>query len=128
MHIFTSIMLFTFEILFGLSSNMRSVIYSLFQNNGSENFQFTSNFESMHLAESYKAFSLVKCLSLSLKNSSIKAITYEVSNDSTIYCKFYSPLVIKYSDLTIKSTSVKLYLSNDITIMPPGNRIFYFAT
>ena len=63
-----------------------------------------------------QTFSILKCLSLSLKNSSIIAITYEVKNDSTIECKLYSPSVIEFTDLMPSTDTVKLYVSNDIKI------------
>ena len=120
MNFLISLLLITFEIaaVFGLNSN--SMRFKLFQYDGSQNFKFTSNFESMHLLKSYKInrqpFRFVKSLSPSLKNSSIKAITYEVKNDLTIECKLYSPSVIEFTDLMPTTDTVKLYLSNDITI------------
>ena len=103
-------------------------MYTQYQDDVNQNFKFTPYFESLHLAELLKTnsqtFSLVKCLSLNFKNSSIKAIYYEVNNDSTTDCKLYSPPIIKYSDLMTTSAPVKLYLSNDMTIMPTGDTIF----
>ena len=128
MNFLISFVLINFKIAFGLDLNLTSVVYTLFQYRDNLSFKFTPYFESMHLLDSYKinrqTFSIVECLSLSFRNSSIKAITYEVKNDSTIVCKSYSTSIIKYSDLIITSSPVKLYLSNDLTIMPPSNTIF----
>ena len=119
MNFLISLLLITFKIAAVFGQNVNSKIFSLYPNNG-QNFKFSSNFESMFLSESHKTnhqtFSIVKCLSLSLKNSSIIAITYEVKNDSTIECKLYSPSVIEFSDLMPSTDTVKLYVSNDITI------------
>ena len=131
MKFLTSFVVITFKIALGLSLNLTSVMYTLYQYNENLTFKFSPNFESLHLLESFKknreTFSIVECLLLSFKNSSIKAITYELNNESTIDCKLYSALVIKYSDLIITSSPVKLYLSNDITILPPSNTIFKFT-
>ena len=125
-----SFVIISFKIAFGLGLNMTSAMFTL-QYRDNLSFKFTPNFESMHLFESYKTnrqtFSIVECLSFSFKNSSIKAITYEANNDSTIDCKLYSTSTIKYLDLTITSSPVKLYLSSDITILPPSNKIFKFT-
>ena len=120
MNILISFGLITFKIAVVIGLNSNSMRFKLFSFNGSQNFKFTSNFESMFLSESYRSnrqtFSILKCLSLSLKNSSIKAITYQVNNDSTIDCKSYSPSIIEFTDIIATSHQVKLYLSNDITI------------
>ena len=111
-------LLFTLKIAFVFGLN--SMRFKLFQYEGSQNFKFTSNFESMHLLKSYKinrkTLSLEKCLTTNLENSSIKAITYQVNNDSTIECKLYSPSVIEFTDLITTTGAVKLYLSTYITI------------
>ena len=124
MNILISFVLINFQIVIGLSSYIPSVIYTQYQDDVNQNFKFTPYFESLHLAELLKTnsqtFSLVKCLSLNFKNSSIKAIYYEVNNDSTIDCKLYSTSTVKYSDLAITSSPEKLYLSSDITILPPS--------
>ena len=120
MNFLISLLFITFKIATVIGLNSNSIRFKLYQYDGSQNFKFTPNFESMFLSESHKTnlqtFSILKCLSLSLKNSSIKAITYEVNNDSTIECKLYSPSVIEFTDLMPTTDTVKLYLSNDITI------------
>ena len=111
-------LLISVEIGLGLCLNVNSKKYKLFKFDG-KSFEFTSNFESMHLLKSYKAnrqtFSIVTCLSLNHLNSSIKAITYEVVNDSTISFKSFSPPIIEFTDLMSTSIPGKLYLSNVIS-------------
>ena len=120
MNFLISLLLITFEMAAVFGLNSISMRFKLFQYDGSQNFKFSSNFESMFLSESHKTnrqtFSILKCLSLSLKNSSIKAITYDVKNDSTFECKLYSPSVIEFTDLMPSTDTIKVYLSNDITI------------
>ena len=131
MNFLISFVLITIKIVFCLSSYLPSVMYTLYQHNV-QNYKFTQNFESMHLLKSYKTnrktFSVVECLSLSLKNSSIKAITYEVNNDSMIDCKLYSPSVIEFSDLITTKNAVKLYLNKDITILSTTSIIIQFTS
>ena len=102
MNFLISFVLITFKIVLGLGLDVNSNRFKFYQYNGNQNFKFTSNFESMHLLKSYEtnhqSFSIIKCLSLSLKTSSIKAITYEVTNDSTIGCKLFSPPIIEFTD------------------------------
>ena len=128
MNFLISFVFINFKIAFGLGLNLTSVMYTLHQYRDNLSFKFTPNFEKMHLFESNKVnrpkFSIVECLSLTYTNIAIGAITYELNNDSTIDCRSYSTSIIKYSDLIITSSQDKLYLSNDITIMPPSNKNF----
>ena len=119
MNFLISFVLISVEIALGLCLNVNSIKFKLYKFNGCQSVKFTPNFESMFLSESFRSncqtFSILKCLSLSLKNSSIKAITYQVNDDSTIDCKSYSIPIIELTDLITTSDPVKLYLSNDIS-------------
>ena len=119
MNFLLSFLLISVEIALGLSSNVNSIKFKLYKFNGCQSVKFTPYFESMHFLDSYKInrpkFSIVECTSLSFRNSSIKAITYEVKNDSTIECKLYPIPIIELIDLMTTSDPIKLYLSNDLS-------------
>ena len=97
-----------------LGLNADSNIYELYKYNGSSNFKVSSTFASSNLLESYSItlskFSPAECiLRLSQKNL-VVAISYEVNDNSTIYCNSYSSLTFLSTDILEAPTKSMIYL------------------
>ena len=113
------LVIFAISVASSLCQNFNSEIYTLYQNNGSQRFQFITNFESMYLVShkhNHQTFGIIDCLLSGFKNISTIAITYQINDDSTNDCKVYSPPFITYKDIMNTSTNTKLFISDDIPI------------
>ena len=88
-------------------------------------FKFTSNFENMSLIETYitndQAFNHMKCILKGSENS--LAISYEVGEDLTKICKWYSKSNFEPTDISVSNHAIIFYRNPNL---PNYNCILYF--
>ena len=112
MNLMKKILFFLQMVSLGLNTDSNN--YKLHKNNGSSNFKFSSRFESSHLLDSYSntlsKFSPAECIFRLSQKNLVVAISYEINDNSTIYCKSYSSLTFLSTDILETQTKSIIYL------------------